>query len=127
MQARILIVEDDQIIAADLRLKLERLGHAVIGIASSGEEAIAMAKQSKVELVLMDIRLETAMSGTEAARAIQESTDASIIFVTAFSGASFPDETLSQRICLKKPFSRVQLEAAVETALRTRSQRHHAS
>jgi DNA-binding NarL/FixJ family response regulator len=104
------------------------LGHAVIGIASSGEEAIAMAKQSKVELVLMDIRLETAMSGTEAARAIQESTDASIIFVTAFSGASFPAETLSQReICLKKPFSRVQLEAAVETALRTRSQRHHAS
>ena len=72
MPARILIVEDEQIIAADLRNKLQRLGHQVIGMAIGGEEAITMADQFQPDLVLMDVQLEGAMSGTEAARTIQE-------------------------------------------------------
>jgi len=63
MPARILIVEDDQIIAADLRLKVQGLGHEVIGIAMSGEEAIGLAGQFKPDLVLMDVQLDTAMGG----------------------------------------------------------------
>ena len=81
MPARILIVEDDQIIAADLRLKVQGIGHEVIGIAISGEEAIGLAERCKPDLVLMDIQLDTAMDGLEAARIIQERTGASIIFV----------------------------------------------
>jgi len=84
MPARILIVEDDQIIAADLRLRVEGLGHEVIGISISGEEAIELAWQFKPDLVLMDIQLDTAINGVEAARIIQEHTGASILFVTAF-------------------------------------------
>jgi CheY-like chemotaxis protein len=124
MPARILIVEDDQIIAADLRLKVERLGHAVVGIASAGEEAIGLAEKFKPEIVLMDIQLEEAMSGTEAARIIQERTGAAIVFVTAFLGAAFRDESgrmPDRRIYLGKPFSQVQLEQALDTALRNRS------
>ena len=132
MPARILIVEDDQIIAADLRLKLERLGHEVIGIASAGEEAIGMADRFKPEIVLMDIQLETPLNGAEAARTIQGSTGASIIFVTAFPSAAFGGEAErtpegveeGDGVYLGKPFSRVQLEAALEAVLRRRSQRH---
>ncbi len=126
MPARILIVEDDQIIAADLTLKMQRLGHEVIGIAISGEEAIRLAGQCKPDLVLMDIQLDTAMNGSEAARIIHERTDASIIFVTAFPDSAFPGESVGLSeggVYLGKPFSRVQLEAAVDSALRKRSQR----
>lgn len=123
MAARILIVEDDQIIAADLRLKVQRMGHEVVGIAAAGEEAIAMADQFRPELVLMDIQLETAMNGAEAARVIQERTGASIVFITALSGS--PLRELSQMppgLFVGKPFSPIQLEAALDTALRNRAQ-----
>jgi len=126
MPAQILIVEDDQIIAADLRLKVRALGHEVIGIAISGEEAMGLAGQFKPDLVLMDIQLETGMSGGDAARIIQERTGASIIFVTAFPRATLHDGSvgmLEEGIYLAKPFSRVQLETAVDSALRRRSQR----
>jgi CheY-like chemotaxis protein len=125
MPARILIVEDDQIIAADLCLKVQGLGHEVVGIAISGEEAIGLAEQFKPDLVLMDIQLETAMNGDEVARIIQERMGASIIFVTAFASAAFRGESAGmpgEGICLGKPFSRVQLEAAVASALSRRSQ-----
>jgi DNA-binding response OmpR family regulator len=126
MPARVLIVEDDQIIAADLRLKVQRIGHEVIGIAISGEEAIGLAERCKPDLVLMDIQLDTAMDGLEVARIIQERTGASIIFVTAFPSAAVRGESVrmsEEEIYLGKPFSRVQLEAAVAGALRRRSQR----
>jgi len=126
MPARILIVENDQIIAADVRLKVQRLGHEVVGIAISGEEAIGLAVQFKPDIVLMDIQLDTAMSGREAACVIEERTGASIIFVTAFSSAAFRGEVAgipAGGIYLGKPFSRVQLEAVVESALRRRSRR----
>ena len=126
MPARILIVEDDQIIAADLRLKVQALGHEVIGIAISGEEAIGLAGQLKPDLALMDIQLGTAMNGANAARIIQQRTGASIVFITAFPSAAFHDESvgmLEEGIYLGKPFSRIQLEATVDRALRRRSQR----
>lgn len=128
MAARILIVEDDQIIAADLRLKIERLGHEVVGIATAGEEAIRMADQLNPEIVLMDIQLETAMSGAEAARTIQETKGASIIFVTAFPSSTFRGGESSgmpeEGSYLAKPFSKVQLEQVLNAALLRRSERH---
>ena len=76
MSARILIVEDEQIIAADLRNKLVGLGHEIVGMAIAGAEAISIAEQVRPDLVLMDVQLEGAMSGTEAARTIQKHTGA---------------------------------------------------
>ena len=127
MATRILIVEDDQIIAADLRLKIERLGHEVVGIATAGEEAIAMADRFNPEVVLMDVQLETSMSGAEAARRIQESRGASIIFVTAVPSSTFhgeSGETPEKGTYLSKPFSKMQLEQALNTALLRRSRSH---
>ena len=119
MNARILIVEDEQIIAADLRNKLRRMGHQVVGMAIAGEEAIGMAEQMQPDVVLMDVQLEGPMSGTEAARTIQERTGCQVVFITAFPGVFLrdPAQLTEPRICIAKPFSRVQLEAAVAAAL----------
>ena len=122
MSSRILIVEDEQIIAADLEDKLVRMGHEVVGMAIAGDEAVGMADQVKPDLVLMDIQIEGRMSGTEAAQKIRERTGASIVYVTAFPSV-FLRETAEKPdpgICLGKPFSRVQLEAAVGAALGNR-------
>jgi len=123
MPARVLLVENELIIAADLRNKLTRLGHEVVGIAITGEEAVGMAEELRPDLVLMDIQLEGGMRGTECARTIQERTGAPIIFLTAFSGTLIRDATdIHPGICLSKPFSRVQLETALDTVLGKRSQ-----
>lgn len=122
MGLRILIVEDEQIIAEDLASQIRRLGHQVLGIAMSGEEAIAMAADIQPELVLMDIQLEGAMTGTEAAQTIRALTGAAIIFVTAFPGVFLRESSrLSDAgICLNKPFTRTQLEAALKSAAQNR-------
>lgn len=119
MAARILIVEDEQIIAADLRNKLRRMGHEIVGMAIGGEDALIMAEQLKPDLILMDVQLEGEMSGTEAARAIQDRTGAPIIFVTAFPGVFIRDPAQMQKpgICIGKPFSLIQIEAAIQAAL----------
>jgi DNA-binding response OmpR family regulator len=120
---RILIVEDEQIIAADLRNKLKRMGHEIVGTAIAGEEAISMAERLRPDLVLMDVQLDGPMSGTEAARVIQERTGSQIIFITAFPGVFLrePTQIREPGICLAKPFSRVQLEAAVTAAFSGRA------
>jgi CheY-like chemotaxis protein len=118
MLARVLIVEDEQIIAADLRNKLVRMGHEIVGMAITGTEAISLAEQFRPDLVLMDVQLEGSMTGTEAARTIQERTGAQIIFITAFPGVFLrdPAQMTEPGICLGKPFSRLQLEAALTAA-----------
>ena len=115
MSLRILIAEDEQIVAADLEDKLSRIGHQVIGIASSGQEAIEVAERLRPELVLMDVRLEGSMEGTEAARRIQRLTGSPIIFITAFADVFLRDPTLMRPpgLCLSKPFSMQQLEAVL--------------
>lgn len=115
-----MIVEDEQIVAADLENKLNRIGHEVVGIAASGEEAIEIAEQVRPGLVLMDIRLRGQMDGTEAARRIQRLTGAPIIFITAYAELFLHDPTLMHPpgLCLSKPFSAHQLRAVLDAAIR---------
>lgn len=119
--ARILIVEDEQIIAADLANKLRRMGHEIVGEAIAGHEAVSIAEHVRPDLVLMDVQLEDGMTGREAAQTIQERTGAKIIFLTAFPGIFLqdPGRMLEPGICLGKPFSRMQLQAALGAALGT--------
>lgn len=119
MKLRILVVEDEQIVAADLAGKLNRLGYEVVGIAASGEEAIAVSKELRPQLVFMDVRLQGRMEGTEAARHIQRSTGAPIIFITAFAEIFMRDPSLMNPpgLCLSKPFSLAQLRAVLDTVV----------
>ena len=114
MQARILIVEDESIVQLDLQRRLERLGHSVVGIASKGDEAISKALELKPDLVIMDVRLEGAMDGIEAARRIREHQRTPVIYVTAY--ASIFDDLAQQAVfgpCLSKPFRTTELESAI--------------
>ena len=112
---RILVVEDEQIIAADLEMKLISLGHEVVGTAVSGAEAIRLAEQFRPELVLMDIQLLGPMNGIEAASRVQQLVGAQIIFLTAFAGSFLQNPAHMQRpgLCLSKPYSKYQLEAVL--------------
>jgi len=97
--SRILIVEDESIIAKDIQNTLNRSGYSVVGIASSGEEAIKKAMEIHPDLVLMDIVLKGAMDGVEAAEHIRDHFDIPVVYLTAYS-----DDTTLQRAKITEPF-----------------------
>ncbi|UJR83658.1 PAS domain S-box protein [Sandaracinus amylolyticus] len=116
---RILIVEDDRVVARDLRQQLTRMGHTVVGAAVAGDQAVALAESAKPELVLMDIRLEGECDGIAAAQEIRERFQVPVIYLTAYAD----DHTLRRaRVTepfgyLLKPFEDSQLRTVVEMAL----------
>jgi len=116
---RVLIVEDEQIFARDLRRQLEGLNYDVISICITGEEAIDRTHLSRPDLVLMDIRLKGEMDGVEAARRIQEQYEIPVIFLTAYSD----DHTLQRAKIsqpfgyLLKPFNANELHATIQMSL----------
>jgi CheY-like chemotaxis protein len=79
---KVLIVEDELIIAEDLRKRLTFLGFNVIGITTTGEDAVARVEETGPDLVLMDISLRGEMDGVEAAKLIRERTGTPIVYVT---------------------------------------------
>lgn len=119
MNRRVLIVEDEVIVADDLEWQLVQLGWEVVGTAASGDEALSLADQRRPDIVIMDIALQGRMTGIEAAHIIQRRTGAAIIFVTAFAAVFLRDPGQMQPpgICLSKPFSAIQLKAALQSVM----------
>jgi signal transduction histidine kinase len=117
--ARILIVEDERIVARDLESALAELGYSVPASVATGEDAIARARDLRPDLVLMDIRLPGAVDGVQAASSVSRDYDIPVIYLTAHSD----DETLRRAMqteplgYLVKPFSPPQLRCAIEIAL----------
>ncbi len=116
---RILVVEDDRIIARSLRMILERLGYEVTALASTGDAAIREAEENKPDLILMDIVLDGAMDGIEAAGIIRSHTNIPLIYLTAHA-----DHTTRKRAdatqpfgYLSKPIMREDLRRNIEQAL----------
>lgn len=119
--AKILVVEDESIVAMDIRKRLTRLGYEVAGTASSGENAVEMATLTHPNLVLMDIMLKGEMDGIEAAGLIRDRLNIPVVYLTAFS-----DEDTLQRAkvtgpfgYLIKPFEERELHVTLEIALYT--------
>jgi CheY-like chemotaxis protein len=117
--ARILIVEDERLIAIDLQRRLTRLGYAVVALAASGVEAIQKALTLRPDVMLMDIRLQGPMDGVEAARQIRASVRVPVIFMTAYV-----DEETTQRLkamspwgYLHKPFTIQLVQSRLEQVL----------
>jgi CheY-like chemotaxis protein len=81
---RILIVEDDTIIAWTLEALLSEMGHEVVDMAASGERALASAAEFQPDLIMMDINLGRGINGIEAAQGIKKQQSANIIFVSAY-------------------------------------------
>jgi PAS domain S-box-containing protein len=117
--AQILIVEDESIIASDLRDRLLSWGHQVVGIASSGEEALRDAAELRPDLILMDVRLPGGVDGVNAARTIRSRLSIPVIYLTAFSN----DETLQRAKetepygYITKPVRDADLRSAIVMAL----------
>ncbi len=115
---RILIVEDERIIAEDIKRTLLNFGYNVLGIFSSGEIAIEEVGKLRPDLVLMDIMLEGKMTGIEAAARIKENFNIPIIYLTAYAN----ENTLqSAKITepfgyIIKPFEERELHATIEMA-----------
>ena len=114
---RVLIVEDEQIVAADLAAKLKRIGHEVVGTAVSAEEALELTVQCQPHLVLMDVQLSGKISGIDAAQKMQKISPVKIIFVTAYAGIFIrdPAQMGPSSLCLSKPFSLLQLQTALDS------------
>jgi CheY-like chemotaxis protein len=117
MQASILIVEDESIIQFDLQSRLQKLGYAVVGLASSGEEAVAKAAELKPDLVLMDVRLEGQMDGLEAAQKIRAIRNVPVLFLTAHAAGMGEQELAALHPCVSKPFRVPELKSAIAKAL----------
>jgi PAS domain S-box-containing protein len=115
----ILIVEDERIVAVDLTRKLERLGFEVAGTATTGEEAVALARSLRPQLVLMDILLEGTMDGIGAADAIHCEHDVPVVYLTAHSdAASIARAKLTGPFgYILKPFEERELSIQIEMAL----------
>jgi len=117
--ARILVVEDEGVVALDLKSRLEGMGYIVVGLAASGEEALALSQRTHPNLVLMDIKLKGTMDGVEAAEAIRERFDVPVIYLTAF----VDEETLRRARLTEaygyilKPFDERELAINIEIAL----------
>ncbi len=118
-KADILIVEDDSIVAEDIKISLKKMGYSVIGIVASGEEALIKIKTQQPDLILMDIMLEGEMNGTQAVGQVREMYNIPVVYVTAYT-----NEDILERAKITepygyiiKPFEDRELSTAVEIAL----------
>jgi signal transduction histidine kinase len=117
--ARILIVEDEHVVAMDLERSLVNLGFAVIGTADRAAEAVQLAGEKNPDIVLMDIRLPGAMSGIDAAEMIRQRWRIPVVFATAYAD----DDTVNRATVagpygyITKPFRAKELNATIAVAL----------
>lgn len=118
-RTRILLVEDEGIIAKDIRRRLEKLGYHVVGIADSGEEALKLAHEHQPELVLMDIVLQGLIDGVETAEQLRQRMDVPVIFLTAHSDVSTIERAKKSQPYgyLIKPFEERELHSSIQMAL----------
>ncbi len=111
--ARILVVEDERIVAKDLQSQLEKLGYAVPVVAASGAEALQKAAETRPDLVLMDIRLKGKMDGVETSQLVRDQFNIPVIYLTAYA-----DENTLKRAKITEPFGYI-VKPFEERELRT--------
>lgn len=118
-KTKILVVEDESIVARDIRNMLLGLGYEVTAVIPDAQEAVRIAKKERPNLVLMDIMLQGEISGVEAADQIYSELNIPVVYLTAYA-----DETTLQRAketepfgYLLKPFEERELKSTIEIAL----------
>lgn len=117
LESRVLIIEDEPIIALDLENLVTELGHEVVGTASTSEQAVQMALQTRPGLVLADINLGDGGSGIDAVSHILRSFDIPVIFVTAYPEKLLTGERPEPTYLIAKPFLPESVQATVGQAL----------
>ena len=112
-----LIIEDEPIIGLDLTRVARELGHTVVGVAATRDEAVAMAGEFQPGLVLADVRLADGSSGMDAAADILKSFDIPVIFITAFPEHLLTGERAEPAFLITKPFREDTVKALIGQAL----------
>jgi AmiR/NasT family two-component response regulator len=117
MSMRILVAEDETIIRLDLRGLLERAGYEVVAEARDGEEAVALAREHKPDLAVMDVKMPR-LDGIEAARRILEERPLPIVMLTAFDQRELVERAAEAGVYgyLVKPFREQDIVPAIELA-----------
>jgi PAS domain S-box-containing protein len=119
MTGKLLIVEDEPIVALDLQQEVEEFGCEIVGVAESADEALMAVEETLPDLALMDVRIVGSMDGVQTARLLREAYGVPVIFLTSYS-----DDTTTARAArempygyLTKPFQSRELRATLEVAL----------
>lgn len=113
----VLILEDEPLIAVDIQMHVEELGHNVLCIARTHEEAIAAAQMQRPGLILADIQLADGSSGLEAVNQILGAISVPVIFITAYPERLLTGTPPEPAFLITKPFSVDSLKAVVSQAL----------
>lgn len=113
---KILIVEDEMVIAANISLQLSELGYEVTGILPRGEEAISQIKIEKPDIILLDIRLKGELDGIQTAQEIQKYSNIPIIYLTANTDEAHFNRAKQTHpyAFISKPFKKLDLQRAIE-------------
>jgi CheY-like chemotaxis protein len=122
---RILIVEDEALVAMDLGFRLEDLGYAICGTAATADEAVALAETQHPDLILMDVNLHGSRDGMDAAADIRRKNHrAQIIFVTAYSDPATRDRMAKAggHGVVTKPYTDRELAQAIKHTMAKRSE-----
>ncbi len=118
-RARVLVVDDERIVAQDVSESLENMGCSVVDTALSGPDAIERAREHRPDLIMMDVVLQGDMDGIQAASIIRKEMDISCIFLTAYSDPAMLDRAKLTNPAgyIVKPFEEAGLRSTVEIAL----------
>lgn len=116
---RVLIVEDEQVIAFDLKMVLEESGFEVLELVTSAEAAVEFALKEKPDAVLMDIQLDGKKSGIDAAREILRELIVPIIFHTANKEIYYSSDLSKNTLCtvISKPISEILLIKTIQSLI----------
>ena len=116
---KILIVEDESIVAKDLKQRLENMGYFVLGIVSNGKDAISKSNEMQPNIILMDIILKGDLDGIKTAQIIRKLHDIPFIYLTAY----YDNEILERASMtnpygyITKPFDDIGLYTSIQMAL----------
>ncbi|MGB8309055.1 MAG: response regulator [Methanoregula sp.] len=127
-QKKVLIVEDEGVVALSLQSILTKMGYTVVGNAITGDEAIALARDHHPDVILMDIHIKGSLDGIQTTEKINEFSDVPVIYLTAYAD----DETVSRAIktrshsYLVKPVNQRELYSNIEFAIYKRRLRDRA-
>jgi CheY-like chemotaxis protein len=127
LQASVMIIEDEAIIALHIRSIVEGLGHSVTGVARTRSEAVALAERTRPELVLADISLADGSSGIDAVKDILSAMSVPVIFITAFPERLLTGERPEPTYLITKPFEPETVVATIGQALLVHRERLAAS
>lgn len=115
---RVLVIEDEAIIAMDLQDIVSDMGHSVTGVARTHDGAVRLAGRERPDLILSDIQLADGSSGVEAVNEILKAAgDIPVIFITAFPERLLTGERPEPAFVITKPYSEAQVRSAVSQAM----------